>query len=129
MSKPRCTTGSEGGKARKKNGEKKLNMGNKAGSALCTDISQLHAFFSSAISMLITEKSLSDLYALCFCLSPFCLSLCPTQGSEERSSLCCLGHLFTRKKTTTMARVFSVTYYTFNVETGPKKRHWILSTV
>lgn len=103
MSVPCRTGGREGERERWRRGErrkkkKKLNAGNKAGSALCTDISQLHAFSSSAISMLITEKSLSDLCAPCSCLSPFCLSLCPTQGSQERSSLCCIGHLFTWEK-------------------------------
>lgn len=85
-----CTGGTE--REKKILGQKKkVNMGNKA------DISQLHAVSSSAISMLITEKSLSDLCALCSCLSPFCLSLCPTQ---ERSTLHCTGHMFTWKKRT-----------------------------
>ena len=109
MSEPCRTGGSEEGGEREKDGgekkKKKLNTGNKAGSALCTDISQLHAFSSSAISMLITEKSLSDLCAPCSCLSPVCLSLCPTRGSQERSSLCCTGHLFTWKKTSRTMRL------------------------
>lgn len=84
--------------------------------------------------MLITEKSLSDLCAPCSCLSPFYLSLCPTQGSQERSSLCCIGHLFTwikknwKKKKRRTTHPGSIKYHTFNV-LPEKKRCRILSTV
>lgn len=42
--------------------------------------------FSLCISMLITKKNLSDLYAPCYFSFPFSLSFCPTHSSQERSS-------------------------------------------
>lgn len=100
MSKPCCTMGSEGERESKKEKWRKKKPQHRQQSwerSLHWYLTITCLLFLCHFHVNYREKPLRFICSV-FLPSPFCLSLCPTHSSQERSSLCCIWHLFMWKK-------------------------------